>query len=177
MEKFAKLYVEFILNNSKTVLIVLIILSACLGLYAVFGLKINADITGLAPKDDPTFRDMVKYTSEKVTSNTLVVAVTGVKKYNPDIIAQELKDLFEKSKYINQAEPFDNPETLVKYGMLSISEGSISDSVKYYQSLLSVEPRTLVDFRFWRNLGSSLYDLNFYLDELVKKSGIKKYYL
>jgi len=177
LEKFAKLFIEFILRNSNKVLVSLVVISIFLGLYAAFGLKINADITGLAPKDDPVFQDLVKYTSEKVTSNTLIVAILGVKKHNPDSIAQELKDLFEQSEYINQAEPFDNPETLVKYGMLSISEGSIADSVKYYQSLLNVEPRTLVDFRFWRNLGSTLYDLNSYLEDLLKKSGIKKYYL
>ncbi|ABS61530.1 efflux RND transporter permease subunit [Fervidobacterium nodosum] len=177
MEKFSKKYVEFILKNSNRVLLILVILSILLGLYSLFGLKINADITGLAPKDDPRFKDLVKYTNEKVTSNTLLVAILNVENKNFDAIASDLKRLFESTPYIHQAEAFDNPETLVKYGMLSISEGSISESLNYYQSLAKIEPRTLVDFRFWRNIGNALYDLNSYLEELVKKSGIKKYYL
>ncbi|MGC8819835.1 MAG: efflux RND transporter permease subunit [Fervidobacterium sp.] len=177
MEKFAELYVKFILRHANKVLIFLVIISAFLGIYAAFRLRINADITGLAPKDDQRFQDLIKYTSEKVTSNTLLVAVFGIRKQNPDAIAKDLKELFERSTYVNKAEAFDNPETLVKYGMLSINESSISESVNYYQSLISVEPRTLADFRFWRNLGTTLYDLNNYIEELVKKSGIKKYYL
>lgn len=119
MERFAKWYVENILNKQKQIILALIIVSALLGIYAVFGLRINADITGLAPKDDPRFQDLVKYTSEKVTSNTLIVAIDGVKTSNPDNIAKMIKELFENTPYINHAEPFDNPETLVKYGMLS----------------------------------------------------------
>lgn len=177
MEKFAKWYVETILKNANEVLIVLLVISSILGIYTLFGLKINADITGLAPKNNPDFEDLVKYTTEKVTSNTLIVVIDGVKKLNPDSIAQELKDIFEKTDYINQAEPFDNPETLVKYGMLALGEGSIGDTLNYYQSLARVEPKTLIDFRFWRNLGVALYDLNSYIETLVQKSGIKKYYL
>lgn len=177
MERFAKWYIETILNKQKQVIITLFIISVSLGLYAVLGLRINADITGLAPKEDPRFQDLVKYTSEKLTSNTLIVAVDGLKEHNPDDVAQKLKDLFEKTSYINQAEPFDNPETLVKYGMLSLGEGTISDTVRYYRSLTNVEPKTLVDFRFWRNVGSALYDLNNYIENIVQKSGIKKYYL
>jgi len=177
VEKFAKWYVETILKNANEVLIVLLVISSILGIYTLFGLKINADITGLAPKNNPDFEDLVKYTTEKVTSNTLIVVIDGVKKLNPDSIAQELKDIFEKTDYINQAEPFDNPETLVKYGMLALGEGSIGDTLNYYQSLARVEPKTLIDFRFWRNLGVALYDLNSYIETLVQKSGIKKYYL
>lgn len=177
MEKFAKWYVEKILKNSNKVLIALFVISSILGLYAIFGLRINADITGLAPKNDAKFADLVKYTSEKVTSNTLVVVIEGTKELNPDEIAKQLKEIFEKSEYINQAEPFDNPETLVKYGMLALGEGSLGDTLNYYQSLAKVEPKTLIDFRFWRNLGVGLYDLNSYIENLVQKSGIKKYYL
>ncbi|WP_448376482.1 efflux RND transporter permease subunit [Fervidobacterium sp.] len=177
MEKFAKWYVETILKNANEVLIILLVISSILGIYTLFGLKVNADITGLAPKNNPDFEDLVKYTTEKVTSNTLIVVIDGVKKLNPDSIAQELKDIFEKTDYINQAEPFDNPETLVKYGMLALGEGSIGDTLNYYQSLARVEPKTLIDFRFWRNLGVALYDLNSYIENLVQKSGIKKYYL
>jgi predicted RND superfamily exporter protein len=177
VEKFAKWYVEKILKNSNKVLIALFVISSILGLYAIFGLRINADITGLAPKNDAKFADLVKYTSEKVTSNTLVVVIEGTKELNPDEIAKQLKEIFEKSEYINQAEPFDNPETLVKYGMLALGEGSLGDTLNYYQSLAKVEPKTLIDFRFWRNLGVGLYDLNSYIENLVQKSGIKKYYL
>ena len=177
MEKFAKWYVEKILKNSNKVLIALFVISSILGLYAIFGLRINADITGLAPKNDAKFSDLVKYTSEKVTSNTLVVVIEGTKELNPNEIAKQLKESFEKSEYINQAEPFDNPETLVKYGMLALGEGSLGDTLNYYQSLAKVEPKTLIDFRFWRNLGVGLYDLNSYIENLVQKSGIKKYYL
>lgn len=177
MEKFANWYVEKILKNSNKVLITLFVISSILGLYAIFGLRINADITGLAPKNDAKFSDLVKYTSEKVTSNTLVVVIEGTKELNPDEIAKQLKEIFEKSEYINQAEPFDNPETLVKYGMLALGEGSLGDTLNYYQSLAKVEPKTLIDFRFWRNLGVGLYDLNSYIENLVQKSGIKKYYL
>ncbi len=177
MEKFAKWYVEKILKNSNKVLIALFVISSILGLYAIFGLRINADITGLAPKNDAKFSDSVKYTSEKVTSNTLVVVIEGTKELNPNEIAKQLKESFEKSEYINQAEPFDNPETLVKYGMLALGEGSLGDTLNYYQSLAKVEPKTLIDFRFWRNLGVGLYDLNSYIENLVQKSGIKKYYL
>ena len=56
-------------------------------------------------------------------------------------------------------------------------EGSVSDTVNYYQSLFNVEPKSLVDFRFWRNTGVALYDMNKYVEDLVTKSGIKKYYL
>jgi len=177
VEKFANWYVEKILKNSNKVLITLFVISSILGLYAIFGLRINADITGLAPKNDAKFSDLVKYTSEKVTSNTLVVVIEGTKELNPDEIAKQLKEIFEKSEYINQAEPFDNPETLVKYGMLALGEGSLGDTLNYYQSLAKVEPKTLIDFRFWRNLGVGLYDLNSYIENLVQKSGIKKYYL
>ena len=177
MEKFAKWYVEKILKNSNKVLIALFVISSILGLYAIFGLRINADITGLAPKNNAKFSDLVKYTSEKVTSNTLVVVIEGTKELNPDEIAKQLKEIFEKTEYINQAEPFDNPETLVKYGMLALGEGSLGDTLNYYQSLAKVEPKTLIDFRFWRNLGVGLYDLNSYIENLVQKSGIKKYYL
>jgi len=177
VEKFAKWYVEKILKNSNKVLIALFVISSILGLYAIFGLRINADITGLAPKNDAKFSDSVKYTSEKVTSNTLVVVIEGTKELNPNEIAKQLKESFEKSEYINQAEPFDNPETLVKYGMLALGEGSLGDTLNYYQSLAKVEPKTLIDFRFWRNLGVGLYDLNSYIENLVQKSGIKKYYL
>lgn len=177
MEKLAKKIIEFILRYSNKILVALVLTSIFLGLYALFGLKINADITGLAPADNPKFQDLIKYTFEKVTSNTLIVAVSGIEGIDPDKLAQELKEMFEKTKYIKQAEPFDNPETLVKYGMLSISEGSIADSINYYKSFLNVEPRSLIDFRFWRNLGTALYDLNSYLEDLVTKSGIKKYYL
>jgi len=177
VEKFAKWYVEKILKNSNKVLIALFVISSILGLYAIFGLRINADITGLAPKNDAKFSDLVKYTSEKVTSNTLVVVIEGTKELNPNEIAKQLKESFEKSEYINQAEPFDNPETLVKYGMLALGEGSLGDTLNYYQSLAKVEPKTLIDFRFWRNLGVGLYDLNSYIENLVQKSGIKKYYL
>uniref|UniRef100_A0A7V4NE51 RND transporter n=1 Tax=Fervidobacterium pennivorans TaxID=93466 RepID=A0A7V4NE51_FERPE len=177
MERFAKWYVETILSKQKLVTLTLIVISVLLGLYAVLGLRINADITGLAPKDDPRFQDLVKYTSEKVTSNTLIVAIDGVKTSNPDSIAKMIKELFENTPYVNHAEPFDNPETLVKYGMLSFGEGTINDTIRYYQSLTRVEPKTLVDFRFWRNVGSALYDLHSYIQGIVEKSGIKKYYL
>ena len=177
MERFAKWYVETILSKQKLVTLTLIVISVLLGLYAVLGLRINADITGLAPKDDPRFQDLVKYTSEKVTSNTLIVAIDGVKTSNPDSIAKMIKELFENTPYVNYAEPFDNPETLVKYGMLSFGEGTINDTIRYYQSLTRVEPKTLVDFRFWRNVGSALYDLHSYIQGIVEKSGIKKYYL
>lgn len=177
MERFARWYVERILKNSKRVIITLFIISIVLGIYAAFSLKVNADITGLAPKDDPRFQDLVKYTSEKVTSNTLIIAISGTKNHDPDSIAQKFKETFEKSGYVYQAEPFDNPETLVKYGMLALSESSVGDTIKYYQSLTKVEPRTLVDFRFWRNIGVAVYDLNSYLESLVEKVGIKKYYL
>ncbi|MFN3692242.1 MAG: MMPL family transporter, partial [Fervidobacterium sp.] len=177
MEELGRKIAESILNQSNKILIALAFISLFFGLYAIFGLRINADITGLAPVNDPRFQDLIKYTYEKVTSNTLIVAVSGLEKNNPDKIARELKEIFEKTSYIKQAEPFDNPETLVKYGMLSVSEGSIGDSIKYYQSFLNVEPRSLIDFRFWRNIGNAIYDLNSYLEDLVTKSGIKKYYL
>lgn len=177
MDTFAKKYIEFILDHSTKILFILIGISVAFGLYSIFGLKINADITGLAPKDDPKFQDLIKYTNEKVTSNTLIIAVTGIKEINTDMVAQEMKDLFEKTEYVHQAEAFDSPETLVKYGMLAMSEGPVSDTVKYYQSLFNVEPKSLVDFRFWRNTGIALYDMNKYVEDLVTKSGIKKYYL
>jgi len=177
LDTFAKKYIEFILDHSTKILFILIGISVAFGLYSIFGLKINADITGLAPKDDPKFQDLIKYTNEKVTSNTLIIAVTGIKEINTDMVAQEMKDLFEKTEYVHQAEAFDSPETLVKYGMLAMSEGPVSDTVKYYQSLFNVEPKSLVDFRFWRNTGIALYDMNKYVEDLVTKSGIKKYYL
>ena len=177
MDKFAKRYVNFIINNSTRVIILMMIISIVFGLYAIFGLKINADITGLAPKDDPEFQDLIKYTNEKVTSNTLIIAISQAKETNSDTLAQNLKELFEKTEYVHQAEAFDNPETLVKYGMLAMSEGSVSDTLNYYQSLFNVEPKSLVDFRFWRNTGVALYDMNKYVEDLVTKSGIKKYYL
>ena len=65
---------------------------------------------------------MIKYTNEKVTSNTLVIAISS-QRDGFDTLAQNLKELFEKTEYVHQAEAFDNPETLVKYGMLAMSGG------------------------------------------------------
>ncbi|ODN31191.1 RND transporter [Fervidobacterium thailandense] len=158
-------------------MLILLVVAAVLGTYALLFLRVNADITGLAPQEDPKFKDLIKYTSEKLTSNTLVVVLTKVKGKDHDKLASELKELFEKTPYVNQAEPFDNPETLVKYGMLSVGGGTVSETVRYYQSLLNVEPKTLIDFRFWRNTGAALHDMNKFLEEVVTKSGIKKYYL
>lgn len=177
LEQIATAIVRYLLKNDKKVMFILVIVATVLGIYAVLFLRVNADITGLAPQDDPRFMDLVKYTSEKLTSNTLVVVITKTKGKNHDKLASELKELFERTNYVNQAEPFDNPETLVKYGMLSVGGGTVSETVRYYQSLLNVEPKTLIDFRFWRNTGTALYDMNKFLEELVTKSGIKKYYL
>lgn len=177
LDNFARKYVNFVIKNSTKVIIIVLIISVTFGLYSIFGLKINADITGLAPKDDPEFQDLIKYTNEKVTSNTLIIAISQTKGIDSDTLAQNLKELFEKTEYVHQAEAFDNPETLVKYGMLAMGEGSVSDTVNYYQSLFNVEPKSLVDFRFWRNTGVALYDMNKYVEDLVTKSGIKKYYL
>lgn len=177
LEQIATAIVRYLLKNDKKVMFILVIVATVLGIYAVLFLRVNADITGLAPQDDPRFMDLVKYTSEKLTSNTLVVVITNTKGKNHDKLASELKELFERTNYVNQAEPFDNPETLVKYGMLSVGGGTVSETVRYYQSLLNVEPKTLIDFRFWRNTGTALYDMNKFLEELVTKSGIKKYYL
>lgn len=177
LEQIATAIVRYLLKNDKKVMFILVIVATVLGTYAVLFLRVNADITGLAPQDDPRFMDLVKYTSEKLTSNTLVVVITNTKGKNHDKLASELKELFERTNYVNQAEPFDNPETLVKYGMLSVGGGTVSETVRYYQSLLNVEPKTLIDFRFWRNTGTALHDMIKFLEELVTKSGIKKYYL
>lgn len=177
LDILARAVAEYVLGHQKEFTLALLVASVALGLFTAFTLQINADITGLAPQDDQRFLDLIKYTAEKLTSNTLIVVVEGVKQLDHDSIAQELKDLFEGSPHVNRAEAFDNPETLVKYGLLAWGEGTLSDTVRYYESLVKTEPKTLVDFRFWRNTGIALYDLNTYLEELVTKSGIRKYYL
>ncbi len=177
MDKFAAQIFDYIIKERKKIGIIIGILFILSVLMVTFFLKVNADIIELAPKDDPEIEDLVRFTEEKVAGNTLIVAIlTDTQFSNPDEIAQDIKDSFESTVYIQQAEPFDNPESLVKFGLISMDSNEIGDTVKYYQALFNVEPKALVDFRFWRNVGVTLYDALETVGSIFEKSGIKKYY-
>ncbi len=177
MDKFAAKVFDYIIQQKKRIVITTFALVMVSVLLIVFFLKVNADIVELAPKDNPEISDLVKFTEEKVAGNTLIIAILSNEEFSdPDAIAQNVKGVFEKTSYIQKAEPFDNPESLVKFGLISMDSNEIGDTVRYYQALFNVEPRALVDFRFWRNVGVTLYDALENVGSVLEKSGIKKYY-
>ena len=171
------LVAKFILKNSKLLILILTILGIALGIYSFLNMKVNAELTDLAPKGIPEFDNLIKFTEEKVVSNTLlvVVKVNGLK--NIPEFAEDLKNIFEKTPYISSAEAFDNPEALIKYGIYSIDENNFKNILGYYNAVVNVEPRTVIDFRFWRNLGVAVSLVSNYANDFFARSGIKKFYL
>ncbi|MBO8160955.1 MAG: MMPL family transporter [Thermosipho sp. (in: Bacteria)] len=140
-------------------------------------MKVNAELTDLAPKGVLEFDNLVKFTEEKVVSNSLLIVAKVKNIKNISAFAEELKNVFEHTPYISSAEPFDNPETLIKYGIFTVDENSINNILGYYNAVLNVEPRSVIDFRFWRNLGIAVSVVSNYANEFFGRSGIRKYYL
>ncbi|ABR30095.1 RND transporter [Thermosipho melanesiensis] len=168
---------NFLIKKSLVILITFSILGFLLGLYSIFNLKVNAELTELAPDNIKEFKDLVKFTEEKVVSNTLLIVVELNNKVNINEVALRIKDAFEKTEYISKAEAFDNPENLIKYGIFTVDENSIDNILGYYSAVVNVEPRSVIDFRFWRNLGVAISTVSDFANDFFSRSGIKKYYL
>ncbi|ANQ53334.1 RND transporter [Thermosipho sp. 1063] len=168
---------KFLINHSRLIIIVFSVFGLFLGVYSLINLKVNAELTELAPKNIKEFQDLVKFTKEKVISNTLLIVIELNNGVNAGKLAYEMKDKFEKTSYILKAEAFDNPENLIKYGIFTVDENSIDSIIGYYNAVVNVEPRSVIDFRFWRNLGSAISAVSNFADDFFSRSGIKKYYL
>ncbi|QTA38847.1 MMPL family transporter [Thermosipho ferrireducens] len=168
---------NFIIKNSKIVILIIFILGSFLGLYSLLNLKVDAELTQLAPADEADFNDQLKFTAEKVISNTLLVVAKVSNVNDIDKFVFELKEMFENTPYVSMAEPFDNPETLIKYGLFAVDKKNLNNVINYYKSLFFIEPRSIIDFRFWRNVGTALYNVTSFANAFLSRSGIKKYYL
>ncbi|MBZ4650236.1 MMPL family transporter [Thermosipho sp. (in: thermotogales)] len=174
IERFAK----FLLKKSSLFILILSLIGLLFGIYSLLNLKVNAELTELAPEKIPEFKDMVKFTNEKVVSNTLLLVIElENKKINVNEFVEKLKDAFEETPYISKAEAFDDPETMLKYGIFTIDENSLTNVLNYYNAVINVEPRSAIDFRFWRNLGIAISTVSEYANSFLSRSGIKKYYL
>ncbi|SHH30648.1 efflux RND transporter permease subunit [Thermosipho atlanticus] len=168
---------KFVLKNAKWLILIFTILGIIFGTYSFINIRVNAELTELAPKGVPEFDNLIKFTKEKVVSNSLLVVVKVQKVKNIPEFARELKESFEQTPYISGAEPFDNPETMIKYGIFAVDESNLNNILGYYNAVINVEPRSVIDFRFWRNLGISVSVVSNYVNEFFARSGIRKYYL
>ncbi len=168
---------QFVYRNRSYIFFTFIVGSLLLGSIGFLSLKVDSEITRLAP-EDAFFFEQSKFLSEKLSSNNLIVVLDC----NGDVdrgkeVLKELKTRFEETGFVHEVLKFTNPELMIKYGLFSLNVESLSNFVKSYDKLKVELEKNFIDFRFWRNLGRMLYILQNAVEKYMNERGFSEYVL
>ena len=151
--------------------------AAVLGFLGFSRIGINPDLTGIAPQDRMYYREQLEFLKKKVVSNVLTVAIyTKGDVERAKTVLKDLKRRFEASGRISKTLRFDTPEIFIKYGIFSLQPGSLNTIMENFRNLKFLS-QSVIDFKFWRNVGSVLGTLVGYLEDYSKRKGFNEYIL
>ena len=139
-------------------------------------MKIDPNLTGLTPKGDPEYGELVDFLNEKSTSNILVVLLhsNGMVEKGKETL-KKLMDDFLKSGYVKEALRFDTPEIFIKYGAFTDRSNGVSDLSEFLKGDFFKKKPT--DFSFWRDMGVTFGKFTSYIEDYVKRKGFNEYVL
>ncbi len=152
-------------------------LAAFLGFLGFTKIGINPDLTGIAPGNREYYREQLEFLKTKLVSNVLTVAVyTKGDLEKAKEVLKELKREFENSGHILETLRFDTPEIFIKYGIFSLKPGGVNEIMERFRNLRFLE-QSIIDFRFWRNIGSIFGTVIGYLEDYASRKGFNEYIL
>ncbi len=165
------------LKARKRTITLTLISALFLGFLGFFKIGINPDLTGIAPENREYYREQVEFLKKKLVSNVLTVALyTNGEIERAKEVLKTLKREFEKSGYISEALRFDTPEIFIKYGIFSLKPGGLNEILERFKNLKFLE-QSVIDFRFWRNMGTIFGTVIDYLEDYASRKGFNEYIL
>ena len=168
---------KFVYKNRSYIFFIFIVGSILLGMIGFLSLKVDSEITKIAPKDG-FFSEQLRFLSKKLSSNNLIVVLNCNGNVDEGKKAlEELKMRFEKTGFVHEVLKFTNPELMIKYGLFSLNVENLSSFVRNYDRMKMELEKNFIDFRLWRNLGRMLYILQGAVEKYINEKGFSEYVL